>query len=272
MVMARRRNYTTDQIKGLVDDFVRQKTDYSVITATALAEYCNNTLHLLPAVTYQTFTRDKGVMQYIDKINKALHERMLIPSTKGASAHIDGFYIDETASAEEVRKKAYEELERREALIRDLQSEYNKCSKELASALQERDALLDINKDLRDTVQDQKKRIASLNKAVKEGRSMISSLRKYVKEYLYDPIVLRRVSQLGWVSDKKDAVKRCSVNADVISEIEGLYKGTGDTGEERIPSESKRDDVSHPTPATEEEQIEVVNSESAAFLSRLRSL
>ena len=101
---------------------------------------------------------------------------------------------------------------------------------------------------------------------------MIAALKKCFKEHLYDPIVLRRVSQLGWVSDKKDAARRCSVNADVIAEIEELYKGACDTGEERIPSESKRDDVSHPTPATEEEQIEVVNSESAAFLSRLRSL
>ena len=270
--MARRKNYTSDQLKGYVDGYVRKKNDYSVITATALADYCNDTLHLLPAVTYQTFTRDKGVMQYIEKINTELHERMLIPSTKGASAHINSFYIDETASAEEARQKAYEELERREDLIRELQAEYSKCSKELASALQERDALLDINKDLMDTVQDQKKRIASLNKEVKEGKTMIAALKKCLKEHLYDPIVLRRVSQLGWVSDKKDAVRRCSVNADVISEIEGLYKDTCDREEELIPSDNKQDDASHPTPATEEEQIEVVDSASAAFLSQLRSL
>ena len=72
--MARRKNYTTEQLKEYVDGYVRQKNDYSVITATALADYCNDTLHLLPAVTYQTFTRDKGVMQYIEKINTDIQD------------------------------------------------------------------------------------------------------------------------------------------------------------------------------------------------------
>ena len=271
--MARRKNYTTEQLKEYVDGYVRQKNDYSVITATALADYCNSTLHLIPAVTYQTFTRDKMVMQYIDKINKELHERMLIPSDKGASVHINSFYIEETASAEEIRQRAYEELEKREDLIRELQAEYSKCSKELSTTLQEREALLDINKGLTDTIQDQKKEIASLNKEVKEGKTTIATLRKYFKEYLYDPIVIRRVSQKGWISDKKDAIRRCSVNADVISEIDGLYKSTCDPEEERISMDTKQEDVSSHSHAIEDEQtIEVVNSQSAVFLSQLRSL
>ena len=272
-IMARRKNYTSDQLKGYVDGYVRQKNDYSVITATALADYCNSTLHLIPAVTYQTFTRDKMVMQYIDKINKELHKRMLIPSDKGASVHINSFYIEETASAEEIRQRAYEELEKREDLIRELQAEYSKCSKELATTLQEREALLDINKGLTDTIQDQKKEIASLNKEVKEGKTTIATLRKYFKEYLYDPIVIRRVSQKGWISDKKDAIRRCSVNADVISEIDGLYKSACDPEEERISMDTKQEDVSSHSHAIEDEQtIEVVNSQSAVFLSQLRSL
>lgn len=270
--MARRKNYTTEQLKEYVDGYVRQKNDYSVITATALADYCHNTLHLFPAVTYQTFTRDKEVMQYIDKINKELHERMLIPATKGASAHIDGFYIDETASAEEVRQKAYEELEKKEDMIRELQTEYQRQSNLLAKVTEERDTLLALSKDLEVKMVKKKEELTELRKDIRRSHHLLALYNEYFKKYLYDPIVLRHVSQQGWISDKKDAVRRCSVNADVIAEIEELYKGVCDTDEERIPSESKRDDVSHPTPATEEEQIEVVNSESAAFLSRLRSL
>lgn len=267
--MARRKNYSSEQLKKYVDEYVRQKNDYSVITATALAEYCNAALHLLPSVTYQNFTRDKEVMKYIDHINSELHERMLIPSTKGASAFTDGFYIEETADVEEVRKKAYEELEKREDLIRELQSEYNKCSKELASIRQEREALLDINKSLRDTVTDQKKEIALLNKQVKEGKTLLAAFRSYFKDCLYDPIVVRRVSQKGWVSDKRDAVKRCAVDADIISEIDSFYESSGNYEREILDNKTTE---SPSTSSFGDAHADVVDSASAAFLSKLRNL
>ena len=272
--MARKKNYTSDQLKYYVDAYFRQKNDYSAVTASAVAEYCNETLHLLPTVTYQNFTRDKEVMRYIEHINAELHDRMLVPEDQGAASHIDSFYIDDSADAEETRAKAYEELEKREDLIRALQSEYKKCSTELASALKERDALLDINKGLRDTVTDQKKEIASQNKQLREAKSLLARFRKYFKEYLYDPIVLRRVAELGWVSDKRDAVRRCSVTADLIAELEGIHKKSEVYLYGQGPSDTDSEDVQPLPPAGEHEHIEadVVNSKSADFLSRLRSL
>lgn len=272
--MARKKNYTTEQLKKFIDECFRQKNDYSAVTASAVAEYCNETLHLLPTVTYQNFTRDKDVMLHIQHINAELHNRMLVPDDQGATSHIDSFYIDDSADAEETRAKAYEELEKREDLIRALQSEYKKCSTELASALKERDALLDINKGLRDTVTDQKKEIASQNKQLREAKKLLARFRKYCKEYLYDPIVLRRVAELGWVSDKRDAVKRCSVTADIITEVEAIHKESEAFLYGQNPPDINSEDVQSLPSEGEHEHIEadVVNSESADFLSRLRSL
>ena len=273
--MARKKYYTSDQIKGYIKSYVLQKNDYSAITATALAEYCNQTLHLLPPVTYQTFTRDKEVMQYIDKINADVHEKLLIPPTKGASVFIDSFYIEKTASTEEVRKKAYEELERREDLIRELQIDYQRQSKLLAKVTEERDALLKESKELAVKLVRQKEELTKLKKDNQRSHSLLARFNEYFKKFLYDPIVLRHVTQYGWISDKEDAIKRCSADADIIGEIASIYKDThsvtGGNVFDEFP-EDDMDDLPFPDAEQEKEIQEIVDSDSAAFLEKLRSL
>ena len=270
--MARRKNYTTEQLKEYVDGYVRQKNDYSVITATALADYCNDTLHLLPAVTYQTFTRDKGVMQYIEKINTELHERMLIPSTKGASAHIDSFYIYETASAEEVRQKAYEELEKKEDMIRELQTEYQRQSRLLSRTTEERDSLLAAGKDLAEKMVLLKKELADSKKDLRRTHHILAVFKTCFKAYLYDPIVLRHMTALGWISDGEDAIKRCDVTANIIEEIERINGACSSTETADYEPDDDLDDLPFPGAEQEKEIQDIINTDSAGFLEKLRSL
>ena len=76
------------------------------------------------------------------------------------------------------------------------------------------------------------------------------------------------------MSDKRDAVKRCSVTADIIAEVEGVHKESKAFLYGQNPPDINSEDVQPLPPEGEHEHIEagVVNSESADFLSRLRSL
>lgn len=274
--MGRKKNYSTEQLKKLVDEYVRIKADYSALTATEIADFCTSRLHLVPPVTYQTFTRDKEVMEYIGRLNQALHERMLVPSSRGAHVHRNIYLTgDDNDDPSSLLQRANLLLADQHDRYEALQHRYDSCVRELHATRLERDELKSRNAELEKDAGSIKKELSAVRYMLKKEKHLTAVLRRYFEQYIYDPICLRHVAQLGWIADKSDSIKRCSVTADIVQEIQEAYKELNEimtipeNGKEALPIE---EDAENGSPVVEENDIEIIDTESEDFLRKLKEL
>lgn len=273
--MGRKKNYSSEQLKRLVDEYVRKKADYSAMTATEIASFCTSHLHLVPGVTYQTFTRDREVMDYIEHLNQTLHERMLVPSTKGAKANQNTYLTVSDGNADEssLTQKANALLSELYEHQEVLQHRLDNCKRELDAVRHERDVLKALNSDMVTVSASMKNELANLRCELKKEKHLNTVFKRYIQKYIYEPICLRHVTQLGWITDNTDSIRRCAVTADIVQEIQEAYEGMDNVLS--LPGEEDKEKSAPIEPDTFDASpafVDVVDTESEEFLSKLMDL
>ena len=241
--MGRKSNYSPDQLMKIVDEYISWKNDYSGITASGLARYCQEQLHLIPAVTYQTFTRCRPVMDYIDQYNGRLHELILAGKKDSDPTIVNDALFDLSAltgSDNEHLLAALEKANERIFALSDLANassiQAQRLQKEVHDLRQENEALLDTVAKIKEISAQQKRELASARKELREARSKIQALVEFFDKYLYAPVVNEHMDVIGWYDGRpkvKDRYKaernpHCigteAADLDLIKEINSFYE------------------------------------------------
>ena len=225
--MSRPRKYTTELLKTIVAEFVETKNSLTKITPTELAEYCRENLCM--SVTYQTFTRNSEIMDYITTINQKYND--LVVSTTDTPSVIPDTLID----IQDVINHCNDKKEMQQFLVQ-INSQIAKLSDLYTAVSAENKMLREKNLGLEEKITVLKKEMGTQDVTrtqIRELKLQVSNLKKihrqtmtYLNEYIYTPVVLSHLQDLQLLAsdpviETPSGIDALTDNgADIITDIE----------------------------------------------------
>lgn len=201
--------YSTEQVSLFLQTYLQQKENLEPISATGVAKWCNEVLHLEPPLSYTDLTRKPEIKGKIQKYN----DRVLysITNTSGDDVSLSpGYLIDietvirTSASTKGIRiilQKANDTIEEltesNRKLVRNLQKE----QQALQTMQLENESLLNTTDQLRALISAQKKKAAETSKEMARLKRIIKKQQEYIESHVYDPISATHFMEMGLEPD-----------------------------------------------------------------------
>lgn len=246
--MARKTNYSTNELIQLLEIYVNETHSFNELQVTKVAQYCREQLNI-PNITYQNFTRNKAIKEWIADYNKKLHTRVI---GTGDSIIFPENMIDvndairrykNTEQMKEFLSSINRQMSKQNDLCRLFSSQYRDCEKDL-SKLQKSKELLEqqlneLNEKLECSIAENKR----LRKENISLRKQKTTIMKYLDRYIYSPNLCKHLQDIGIIVNYEDNYENegSELFADgkysFSSDIRRFYGLTGE--EEQVQDQQK---------------------------------
>lgn len=227
--MARKTNFSTDELIQLLETYVSGIHSFNELQVVKVAQYCRDVLNI-PNITYQNFTRNKEIKEWIADYNKKIHARVI---NTGDSIIFPENMIDvndairrykNTEEMKEFLSSINRQMSKQNDLCRTFSSQYQDCEKDL-SELQKSKELLeqqvnDLNEKLKCSITENKR----LRKENKSLRKQETTVKKYLDRYIYSPNLCKHLRDIGIIVNDEDNNE--NEGSDLF--LDGMYSFSSD--------------------------------------------
>ncbi len=193
---------------SFLKSFIRDSNGIKKLQVTKAADYCNNVLHCNPSVTYQMFTRNKEVSEWIDNYNSRVLKRVTLSDGSTSAVPDAQVNIDEAVRRcrDESGLRAFladinSQVAQLSSIIHSLSRQSERLSEALAAEKAKNEALegsLEAGRKSRDNeLQKAKKELAAARKENAELRSRNRQMLEYVNRYVADGAIIGHAAEMG---------------------------------------------------------------------------
>ena len=204
--------YSVEQVERFLQTYLQQKETLEPVSATGIARWCNEVLHLEPPLSYTDLTRKpeikEKIRQYNDRLlysvtNGAGEGETLSPSAPGL-IDIEAVMRQIPAAPDGVRTV----LQKANTTIEDLTEANRKLARNRQKDLQtiqtmqiENECLLKNADQLRAVISAQKKKAGEMSSEVARMKRIIKKQQEYIDVHVYDPISANHFMEMGLETD-----------------------------------------------------------------------
>lgn len=232
MKMPRKRRYTTDFLKNILDEYLVYKSDYRKIRVSDVVIYCNEKYNLSPPLNYQDFTRNPEIKKIIDDYNNTLESKIIdkdgeLLVNRDFTLDVREFYGLGFAQLEKKISTINEHLKRVSNINSDLITEINKTRADNRNIRSEKISLEKKTLELETELEKIKKEKHEVSNQLKVEKQIKAKLYDYIKVHITDPIVQQHLVDIGMLK-KEDVTIEIHNDVDMEDALVQFYS-SGDT-------------------------------------------
>ena len=201
--------YSTEQVSLFLQTYLQQKENLEPISATGVAKWCNEVLHLEPQLSYTDLTRKSEIKKKIQQYNGRLLYSVTNVTGKTPSLALPGLIDIEkvmrtSASPDGIRsilQKTNAEIEELTEVNRQLARGRQRDRQTIQTMQLENESLLKNTDQLRAVVSAQKKKAAETSKEMARLKRIIKKQQEYIETHVYDPVSANHFMEMGLETD-----------------------------------------------------------------------
>lgn len=206
--MAKNRKYATETLIKVVEDYIQYKANYQRITYTAVAQYCKTNYSFMSDVTYQDFSRNIDVKDFIETYNINLERRLLDIDTN--ETVVQDKLIDSRTLYGKTNKEIDQVISHINEYLASVYANDRKAVKSNYRKLEMINSLKKNNKELEEQNNrlnidnaNIKRQLAEERRKKKELTKKTNELIRYIEHYIYDPEVQKHLVEIGLLVEKE---------------------------------------------------------------------
>lgn len=201
--------YSTEQVSRFLQTYLQQKETLEPISATGIARWCNEVLHLEPSLSYTDFTRKpeiKGkIQQYNDRVLYSITNTSGNDISRSMACLVDIEAVTRASPTSEVIRdvlqKANVTIEELTEANRKLERNLQKKQQALHTMQLQNESLLKNTDQLHGLISAQKKKAAETSKEMARLKRIIKKQQEYIESHVYDPISATHFMEMGLEPD-----------------------------------------------------------------------
>ena len=185
---------------------------------TKVANYCQNALHI--PILYQSFTRNLVVRNWIDEYNANLHQRLTNEGTELSVLPETSIDVDDAMyryrDSEDMKQFLMginRQMGKLTTACHQYSKQYRECSEKMACVEEQNAILTDQLASLNQKLSDAQAQFKILQDQNVLYKKKLRAIGEYLNNYLYEPIMLNHLQDLGLLSAEKSVdVPSCAEN------------------------------------------------------------
>ena len=196
--------YSAEQVERYLQTYLQHKDTLEPVSATGIARWCNEVLHLEPPLSYTDLTRKPEIKAKITRYNENLLHCITNTSDNIVSQSFSLIDIEsvirKSAGPEGIRRV----LQKANSMIEELIEENRKLARDrqkdrqmLQTMQVENESLLRNTDQIRAAMREQKKQAWESSREIHRLKRIIKKQQEYIEAHVYDPISADHFMDMG---------------------------------------------------------------------------
>lgn len=216
--MGRKKKFETEDLIGFIKQYLAEQKSLELLMPTKVANYCQNALHI--PILYQSFTRNLVVKNWIDEYNANLHQRLTNEGTEPSVLPETSIDVDDAMyryrDPEDMKQFLMginRQMGKLTTACHQYSKQYRECSEKMACVEEQNAILTDQLASLNQKLSDAQAQFKILQDQNVLYKKKLRAIGEYLNNYLYEPILLNHLQDLGLLSAEKSVdVPSCAEN------------------------------------------------------------
>lgn len=216
--MGRKKKFETEDLIGFIKQYLAEQKSLELLMPTKVANYCQNALHI--PILYQSFTRNLVVKNWIDEYNANLHQRLTNEGTEPSVLPETSIDVDDAMyryrDPEDMKQFLMginRQMGKLTTACHQYSKQYRECSEKMACVEEQNAILTDQLASLNQKLSDAQAQFKILQDQNVLYKKKLRAIGEYLNNYLYEPIMLNHLQDLGLLSAEKSVdVPSCAEN------------------------------------------------------------
>lgn len=216
--MGRKKKFETEDLIGFIKQYLAEQKSLELLMPTKVANYCQNALHI--PILYQSFTRNLVVKNWIDEYNANLHQRLTNEGTEPSVLPEISIDVDDAMyryrDPEDMKQFLMginRQMGKLTTACHQYSKQYGECSEKMARVEEQNAILTDQLASLNQKLSDAQAQFKILQDQNVLYKKKLRAIGEYLNNYLYEPIMLNHLQDLGLLSAEKSVdVPSCAEN------------------------------------------------------------
>lgn len=216
--MGRKKKFETEDLIGFIKQYLAEQKSLELLMPTKVANYCQNALHI--PILYQSFTRNLVVKNWIDEYNANLHQRLTNEGTEPSVLPENSIDVDDAMyryrDPEDLKQFLMginRQMGKLTTACHQYSKQYRECSEKMACVEEQNAILTDQLASLNQKLSDAQAQFKILQDQNVLYKKKLRAIGEYLNNYLYEPIMLNHLQDLGLLSAEKSVdVPSCAEN------------------------------------------------------------
>lgn len=216
--MGRKKKFETEDLIGFIKQYLAEQKSLELLMPTKVANYCQNALHI--PILYQSFTRNQVVKNWIDEYNANLHQRLTNEGTEPSVLPETSIDVDDAMyryrDPEDMKQFLMginRQMGKLTTACHQYSKQYRECSEKMACVEEQNAILTDQLASLNQKLSDAQAQFKILQDQNVLYKKKLRAIGEYLNNYLYEPIMLNHLQDLGLLSAEKSVdVPSCAEN------------------------------------------------------------